>query len=160
MESFLVETGFYLFLAGFLQAVLALIIAPVFLLVTRQLFGISYWSLLRAYLIFNAFLLIWGCLGSYVFLRITYGKLYVSADRMLDWLPFVPFGQWVLDQTLGPVRGHLIGDATLHQLRLLWCAVAVPVWLLALVSTALVVRRSFWPFPPFRGGDARGGRAQ
>ena len=154
MESFLVESGYYLLLAGFLQAVLALLIAPVFLLVGRRLFGISYWPLLRTYLIFNGFLLVWGCLGSYIFLRIAYGKLYVSADRMFDWLPFAPFGRWVLDQTLGPLHGHLIGNTTLRQLRLLWLAVAIPVWLLAFVSTALVVRRSFWPFPPFRNVHA------
>lgn len=154
MESFLVETGYYLLLAGSLQAVFALLVAPVFVLVARQLFGISYGPLLRAYLVFNIFLLVWGCLGSYLFLRISYGNLYVSADRMFDWLPFVPFGQWVLDQTLGPVRGHLIGEATIPQLRLIWFAVAVPVWLLAIVSTGLVVRRSFWPFPPFRSVDA------
>lgn len=154
VESFMVESGYYLFFVGVLQFVLALLVSPIIVVGARKLLQISYGRVLRAYLVFNVFLLFWGCLGSYIFLRITYGKLYVSADRMWDWLPFAPFGQWVLDQTLGPARGHLIGDATLHQLRLIWFAVAVPVWLLAFVSTALVVRRSFWPFPPFRHVDA------
>ena len=145
VESFFVESGYYLFLVGLLQLILALLVSPIIVVGARKLFRVSYARALRAYIVFNAFLLFWGCLGSYIFLRITYGKLYVSADRMWDWLPFAPFGEWVLLQTLGPVRGHLIGDATLHQLRLIWLAVALPVWLLTFVSTRWVVRRGFWP---------------
>ena len=149
IESFFTESFFYLLAAGFVQSLGALLIAPLFFPVAHRLTDISFPRLLRAYLIFNLFLLLWGCIGHYVFLRITYGTHYVSADRVVDWFPFIPFGQWVLDQSLGEQRGHLIGSATLWQLRLIWLAVSLPVWLLACASTALALRLRFPQFPSF-----------
>ncbi len=149
MDSFLTESGFYLLVAGFVQGMGALIIAPFFIPIARRLTNPSFPSVLRAYLVFNAFLLFWGCLGHYTFHSMTFGRLYVSADRMVDWFPFIPFGQWVLDQSLGQQRGHLVGTATLWELRLIWFAVAAPVWLLTYVSTALALRLRFSPAPTF-----------
>jgi hypothetical protein len=159
MESFFTESGFYLVAAGFVQSLGALLIAPFFFPVARRLSGASFPTLLRAYLIFNAFLLFWGCFGHYLFHSVTFGRLYVSADRVVDWFPFIPFGQWALDQTLGPQRGHLIGTSTLWQLRLIWLAVAAPVWLLTYASTVFVLRLRFPRFPSFTrpaGRCARG----
>ncbi|MES2996743.1 MAG: hypothetical protein V4733_08030 [Verrucomicrobiota bacterium] len=140
MESFSRESFIYLLVGGSFQAVGALIVALFFFPIARRLTSASWGQLVSAYFVFNAFLLIWGCLGHYAFLAATYGKLYVSMDRVVDWLPFIPFGPWVLDQTLHGPRGYLIGDASLWQLRLIWTAVAIPVWLLAYASTHLALR--------------------
>ena len=101
MDSFFTESYFYLTTAGFVQALGALLIAPFFFPIARRLRGTSFSRLLRAYLIFNGCLLVWGCLGHYAFTAFTFGRLYVSADRLVDWYPFIPFGQWVLDQSFG-----------------------------------------------------------
>ena len=147
MKSFFTESAFYLLAAGFVQLLGALLVAPFFFAVARRLSDTSFSRLLRAYLVFNAFLLFWGCFGHYAFHSITFGRLYVSADRVVDWFPFIPFGQWVLDQSLGQQRGHLIGTATLWQLRLIRLAVAAPVWLLTYASTAFTLRLRFPHLP-------------
>ena len=150
MESFPIESFFYLYWGGFVQALCALLIAPLFFPIARRLSNSSFSRVLRAYLVFNAFLLFWGCLGHYVFLLLTYGKLYTSVDRVVDWFPFIPFGQWVLDQGFGrESHGHLIGTATLWQLRLIWLAVAAPVWLLTYASTAFALGLRLPRFPTF-----------
>ena len=140
MESFWTESAYYLLFGGLVQSLGALLIGPFFFAIVLHFRDTSFASLLRGFLVFNAFLLFWGCFGSYVFLSISYGRLYVSADRFVDWLPFIPFGQWVLDQSLGQQHGHLVGGATLWQLRLIWIAVAAPVWLLTAASTAFALR--------------------
>ena len=147
MESFFIESYCYLTVAGFVQAFGALLIAPFFFPIARRLSDTSFPSVLRAFLIFNGSLLLWGCLGHYVFTAITYGRLYVSADRLVDWYPFIPFGQWVLDQSFGQQHGHLLGGASLWHLRLIWLAVAAPVWLLTYVSTRFMLRLRFPHFP-------------
>ena len=149
MKTFFTESVFYLMAAGFVQSLGALLIAPFFFPIARRLNDTSFPRLLRAYLIFNGFLLFWGCFGHYLFYSVTFGRLYVSADRVVDWFPFIPFGQWVLDQSFGQQHGHLIGTATLWQLRLIWLAVAVPVWLLTYASTAFALRLRFPRFPSF-----------
>lgn len=144
MESFLTESIFYIIAAGFLQCVGALIVAPFFFPIARRLNNLSFSAIFRAYFVFNVFLLLWGCVGHYVFLSITFGKLYVSIDRLVDWYPFIPFGQWVLDQNLGEHhRGHLIGGATLGQLRFIWFAIAAPAWALTYLSTSITLRLGF-----------------
>jgi hypothetical protein len=140
MESFSRESFIYFLVGGSVQAVGSLIVALFFFPIAHRLTSATWGQLISAYLVFNAFLLFWGCLGHYAFLAVTYGKLYVSMDRMVDWYPFIPFGQWVLDQTLYGPRGYLIGGATLWQLRAIWAAVAVPVWLLTYASTSLAIR--------------------
>ena len=140
MNSFLCECQVYVIYVGFLQAFAGLLVAPFFFPLAARLGYTSFSQVLRAYLIFNCCLLFWGCLGHYVFHSVTYGKLYVSADRLADWLPFIPFGHWVLNQSLGTQRGHLIGEATIWQLRLIWFAVALPVWMLTYATSVYVIR--------------------
>ena len=140
MESFFTESFFYLAFAGLVQVAGALLIAPFFFPIAHRITHTSFPRLLRAFLIFNGFLLVWGCLGHYVFTAVTFDRFYVSADRVVDWFPFIPFGQWVLDRSFGQEHGHLIGTSTLWQLRLIWLVVAAPVWLLTYVSTAILLR--------------------
>ncbi len=149
MESFFTESYFYLTIAGFVQALGALLIAPFFFPIARRLTDTSFPSVLRAFLTFNGCLLVWGCLGHYAFTAVTFGRLYVSADRLVDWYPFIPFGQWVLDQSFGEQRGQLLGGTSLWHLRLIWLAVAAPVWLFSYASTRFLLRLHFPHFPSF-----------
>jgi hypothetical protein len=140
MSSFLYECQVYVIYVGFLQALAGLLVAPFFFPLANRLGCTSFTQVLRAYLIFNCCLLFWGCLGHYLFHSVTYGKMYVSADRLADWLPFIPFGTWVINQSFGDQRGHLIGEATLWQLRLIWFAIALPVWTLTSATTFCLMR--------------------
>ncbi len=162
MDSFLFETRIYLIWVGFIQFICAVLAAPLFYLVAIRVKKMTFQAFFRAYVFFNGFLLLWGCLGHYAFLSLTYEKSYVSVDRLVDWFPFIPFGQWVLDQGFGgESHGHLIGSATLWQLRLVWFAIALPVWLLAFASTRLTCqvlsRFSPGPAPANRRSPQKGG---
>jgi hypothetical protein len=95
---------------------------------------------LQSWFCFNIFLLIFGCLGNLLWHSLTWQKLYVSVDRVVDFLPFIPFGQWVLDQNLGVERGRLLNDTSLWTLRFIWASIAAPVWTLAFWCTAVATR--------------------
>jgi len=140
MDSFIIESRSYVIVAGSLQVIAALLLAPFFFPIARCIWGTPLSKLVRAYVIFNCMLLFWGCLGHYVFTAITVGKMYVSADRVVDWYPFIPFGQWVINNTFDGWPGHLIGGTPLWQLRAIWAVIAAPVWLLSYASTVLVMR--------------------
>ena len=135
------EAALYLVWGGFVQFCWSVLAAPFLYLIALRVSSKPFHTLFRAYAVLNVFLLLWGCLGSYIFMSIAYGKLYTSVDRLVDWYAFLPFGQWVLDDGFGGEwHGHLIGGTTLWQARLMWLAVALPIGLLALSSTRLALR--------------------
>ncbi len=141
--SFHTEAALYFFWGGFVQFCWSVLAAPFLYLIALQVSSKSFHTLLRAYIVLNVFLLLWGCLGNDVFLSIAYGKLYINtaSDRLVDWYAFLPFGQWVLDYgSGGEWQRQLIGGTTIWQLRLLWLAVALPIWLLAFASTWITLR--------------------
>jgi len=140
MISFSDEAFFYLTWGGVIQFLCAVVAAPFVYLVWLRLSRGQPPDFIRAYLVMNLFLLLWGCLGNYGFLLLASGTHYVSVDRWVDWFPFIPFGKWNLSG-MGPGwEGHLIGTTTMAEMRLLWLAVAVPVWILSLWSTKLALR--------------------
>jgi hypothetical protein len=89
--------------------------------------------------LFAFILLACGCAGNSVFMLIAYEHLYVSADTVVDFFPFIPFGQWVLDADFGSIRGRLLGGASLRELQAVWAGIAVAVWC---GSTAIYMRAS------------------
>lgn len=140
MDSFSSEAFVYIAWGGLVQFFFAVVAAPFAYLVWLRISKDQPSAFNRGYLVLNFFLLFWGCLGHYGFLHIAYGKLYVSVDRWVDWFPFIPFGHWVL-RGMGPGwEGHLIGNTTMGEMRLLWLTIAGPVWILTLWSTRLTLR--------------------
>jgi hypothetical protein len=79
--EFCEEMFCYLFFGGTAQAILAVIVLPLYLLAVGRLAHVAFGRSLRIYLVFNAALLLWGCAGHYVFYALTFGKRYVSIDR-------------------------------------------------------------------------------
>jgi hypothetical protein len=75
---------------------------------------------------------------------LAYERWYVSADTVVDFLPFIPFGQWVLDFKYGSFQGHLLNGAHLWQLQLLWLSLAGVTW----ASSVAIYRRwaGWWWF--------------
>ena len=94
----------------------------------------------RRWATFAALLLVFGCIGNSVFMNLAYGRLYVSADTVVDFYPFIPFGQWMLDVTHGESRGRLLGGASLLQLQTIWFVVAGAVWAATLVTYFWAIR--------------------
>ena len=135
MLSFVEEASCYLLVAGIAQCVMvALPLGIGFALLHRRF---PRFASFRAWVLVNGCLLALGCLGHWVWLSITWHKLYVSVDRLVDFYPFIPFGQWVLDQGFGNMRGRLLNDTSLWELRLIWAAISIPVWVLSCASVFL-----------------------
>jgi hypothetical protein len=70
-------------------------------------------------------------------------------------MPFVPFGQWVLDKTWAGEPGRLLGGASLVHLQLIWAAITLSVWS-ATIATYLKMLPSLRARPIAAGGFTRG----
>src|SRR5262245_11572743 len=91
----------YLYLVGLGQGLL-LITAIVLLLPLRFIKSPSlYTNCISCMAVFNLSLLFFGCIGNSLWMLLTYNHLYVSADTVVDYFPFIPFGKWVLDVSFG-----------------------------------------------------------
>lgn len=93
-----------------------------------------YLRTLRRFLLFNALLLGFGILGNSIWMAFVYAHLYISQDTLVDFFPFVPFGQWALNMEWGGKPGSLLNGASLWELRGLWALVAGLVWTLTVLS--------------------------
>jgi hypothetical protein len=139
MGSFWIESFFYCCVAGFLQLCAILLFATVALPLMVLRNWRTYLRTVGLFCLFNAFLLAWGSIGNYLWLSLTWQKLYFSMDRVVDWFPYIPFGQWVLDQEYGGETGRLLNGATMGQLRFIWAAIATAVWALSGFSCGVTI---------------------
>ena len=114
--------------AGVLQLMFALPVAAI-LCVSRQR-----GSLLRLFALFNLFLFVWSVFGVAAWLCLTEHRLAVLDDAPV-WAAIFPFGRAMLDHAAGGSDGwQLLGGTSMSQLRVLWGATVLPVWLLAALS--------------------------
>lgn len=86
--------------------------------------------------LFNIVFFGWGLVVYTVCHALTFGSAYVSHDTIVDWQPFIPFGDWVLQQHFGDQVGALLGSS-MHSLRALWWVATLIVW----IGTLLTFRR-------------------
>ena len=113
---------------GVLQLMFALPVAAI-LCVFRQR-----GSLLRLCALFNLFLFVWSVFGGAVWLSLTEHRLAVLDDAPV-WSAVFPFGRAMLDHAAGGSDGwEFLGGTSMNQLRVLWGATVLPVWLLAALS--------------------------
>lgn len=140
--TFFDEIKIYFIWGSFVQFFWAVVAAPFIYLIAPRFSRESDHKLIYGYALLNVFLLLWGSIGSAIFMYVASGKLYISVDRLVDFYPFIPFGDWILDDGFGGEwHGRLLGDTTIWDIRLVWLAVALPVWLLAFISTKLSLPR-------------------
>jgi hypothetical protein len=147
MSDRLLDVLCYLWLMGMIQGTLLIAMIVVFL--PFGFFTKSrrfYTNLVYNSAIFNILFLIFGCVGNSAWMLLTYNRLYVSADTVVDYFPFYPFGQWALDVTFGSFKGHLIGPGTIGSLRIIWFAITCFVWC-ATIAMHLKLSKSLWSPP-------------
>lgn len=132
MNAFADDYVFYVGFVGFYQVLFAVVVAVSVVPLVARVMQRSYGDLLRQFALLNVFLLIWGGLGNSLWLHLTANRLAVADDCPV-WAPFVPFGRWVLESTGG---WQLLDGATIGQLQFLWAAIAVPVWVVSLLSVS------------------------
>lgn len=135
MNDRLTDVICYLMIMGMLQGVLLLAAIVLLLPMVLLKHGSSFYKHFVCHAaIFNILFLIFGCLGNSAWMLLTYNRLYVSADTVVDYFPFYPFGQWILDVTFGDFKGHLIGPGTIVNLRIIWAAITCFVWSATIAS--------------------------
>lgn len=150
------ESFIYAYFIGVLQLVA---VAAVALFTVPAIFvrGLrAYLSCLNRLLLFNVFLLAFGVVGNAAWYVTAWDKLYVSMDPLVDFVPFIPAGQWILDAEYGGQHGFLINGATVWSLRVLWAAIASAVWWLTIWTYRAFTKldeRAGRPSTPSAGGD-------
>lgn len=124
-ESF--SFGIYLIFGGAFHLVtfllLALLLAPIAFQSSAR-----YFSIIERIGLFSSFLLLTGAILNEVWMLFVYQRLYYSQDTVVDCFPFIPFGQWVLDQEWGGEKGALLAGAELWHLQALWLVFAAIAW--------------------------------
>jgi hypothetical protein len=123
----------------------ALLVGAAALLLIPRLF-LSGWAkysrALRRFLLFNALLLAFGILGNAIWMTLVYGHRYLSQDTVVDFFPFIPFGQWALNTERGGKTGSLLNGASLWELREIWALVAGLVWTATVVIYRAITKGS------------------
>jgi hypothetical protein len=82
-----------------------------------------------------------GTPANLIFTAVMRYRFYIPRDPLVDWVPFVPSGVWVLDPQAG---GRFVNDGSPALLWCAWAMLAVPVW----IGAGLAERR-------LTGGPAR-----
>jgi hypothetical protein len=140
MSTFVDGLFFDVVFVGFYQALFAVVVALTVLPIAALWLRINYGLLVRRFMIFNVFFLCWSAGGNALWLYLTSNRLAVADDAPV-WAAFFPFGRYVLDHAAGWREGwHLLGGTTITQLRWIWAATAMPVWLLTILSLFIYVR--------------------
>ena len=103
------EAFIYLLVVGLIEAAVlacaATVLAPVAFHSGLRLYG----RRLSRLCVFAVVLLAWGCAGNQVWCATVRDHLYVNPDSIVEFIPFIPPGRWVLDEVCG---GHLVRGAT------------------------------------------------
>ena len=86
----------------------------------------SFKAKINRLLVFNIVLLFFGALGNWFWNFVSYGKLYVSSDRVLDWLPILPPVSPVSHYVWSPWQ--MVNGFELVHLNIVWFCILVPVW--------------------------------
>jgi hypothetical protein len=142
MSSFVDGLLFDVVFVGLYQALFAFVVALFVLPVVALWAPSNYGLFLRRFIIFNLFFLGWSAVGNALWLYLTSNRLNVADDAPV-WAAFIPFGLYLLDHAAGWRDGwHLLGGTTITQLRWIWAATAIPVWLLTILSLFIYVRAS------------------
>jgi hypothetical protein len=148
----------YLLIVGSLQALFSVAVLVFALVILLRRGWRPYLVFARQTLVFNALLLLFGCLANSLWMLLAYNRWYISADTLVDFIPFIPFGQWVLNVSMGKEHGHLIGGTRLYQLQLLWLLLAGSVWACTIAAYRSICEGLMWRHTvgrSARSGDRR-----
>lgn len=143
----MIETVVYLV---FGSAATAALIAAILLAASPVAFAVgrrTYGRFAARLTLFAFVVFVCGVPGNLLFIAVANGRYYVPGDPLIEWLPFVPSGDWIIDPAMG---GRYVGDATVWSLRTLWASIAVPTWLVAAfiyrVIEPSVLDRTLWRY--------------
>jgi energy-coupling factor transporter transmembrane protein EcfT len=103
------------------------------------------WNL-RAFC-FMLILFLCGAPANCLFTLTLRDRFYTDNDPLVDWLPWVPSGDWIIDIAC---QGHYLPGGSPWLLRIAWGVLALPVWIVAILifrrvfSTSIEDARALW----------------
>ena len=130
------ESVWYL---GCSTAVAALLLGTLLIVASPLALWIGVWPALGAFskiAVVAGLIVACGIPANLVFVLAFRDRYYLAADPVVDWLPWIPSGDWILD---APCGGRYLGGASVITLRIAWALLAVPTWVLALFLYQRVV---------------------
>jgi hypothetical protein len=131
MRRVVEESVGYLVFGGMATAV-ALLLAVLFVCPVAVGRGVRWWGrLTRRLSIFVCVLFLCGLPANVAFTLFMRERFYTDNDPILDWLPWIPSGDWIIDWAC---QGHYLNGASAWTLRLVWLILAVPVWSLTIIA--------------------------
>ena len=131
------ELGFYMLVASALTGVIVLAILSVSLVTSWMSGSRRPLAVGRRLAQVCGVALVFGAPANLVFTAVMRYHFYIPGDPLVDWLPFIPSGAWLIDAQFG---GRFINGGSPGLLRLAWLVLAVPVW-----SGATFVERRLAP---------------
>jgi hypothetical protein len=82
-----------------------------------------------------------GIPANSLFTGLLRGRAYVAADPLVDWIPWFPSGDWILDKGCG---GRYLSGWSTWPLRAAWAVFALPTWLAGLSVFRWIGRYIGW----------------
>lgn len=118
------ELFFYLVFAGSFTVVLLLALWAV--AAATKVCGIKYaYRSARDLTLLFVMALLCGAPANLLFIAWLRYHAYIPGDPVVDWLPFIPSGAWIIDPNM---NGRFINGGSPEQLREAWFFLAIPVW--------------------------------
>jgi hypothetical protein len=141
----LTELAFYGVAAGMLAGVIVGAILAVSLVTSRVSGSQRLLTAGRRLAMVCVAAFVLGAPASLAFTAAMRYHFYVPGDPIVDWLPFIPSGAWVIDPAFG---GRFVNGGSPWLLRWAWLILAVPVWSGAVVVERHLARsRNGWRVP-------------
>lgn len=141
IEEALLSTVLFVLMGGLLTAAFSVVAVVPIVLASPFLGARRLVQMIRRVVLFIGLLHGLSLVANAVFVAAFRGRLYYSADPVIDWLPYLPFSGFATDPACG---GHLADDFSETTFVLAWSAFAIPVW----VGTVLLFRH-LTPNPPY-----------
>lgn len=119
------ESAWYI---GCSTAVAVVLLGALLVVGSPLAFWVGVWPALDAFrrvAVFAGILVLCGIPANLVFVLGLRDRYYVAADPIVDWMPWLPSGDWILDV---PCGGRYLGAGSVTTLRTAWALLAVPTW--------------------------------
>jgi hypothetical protein len=121
----------YLLFVGFMQGALTLAVMALSTPFAFWRGWTAYRRLQAKVLLLSVCVYLWGCIGDGLFVAMFHHNLYSNNDSIGDFIPWLPSVRWIVKPGLG---GKLSDEVTPIVMIAAWTAVALPVWIAAILS--------------------------